>query len=330
MRNDAVSLLLIDRASIFHEYFVGGPGEQVDGQRYPWGWETVEFADTGLGCRNRAHDRRTARDPRHPFALDAGTPGNPRRWRKRPSASHESRVWTAVTRHPPLLQGKGAWTVPPRSTVTLLLDRGHLTTAYPELVTTGGRGAAITLTYTEAARAKAPDGKKGEKGNRNEIEGKAVAGLRDRFVTDGGRGRLFRPLWWRTFRYVEVAVQTADEALAIDDIRALFSAYPFEERGRFESSDPVLGKIWEVGWRTARVCAHETYMDTPVLGAAAVRRRHPHPGPALVVRRRRRPAREERHRAVRRVPSARRAHPEPLPDDAAADHSAVLACSGSG
>ena len=30
-RNDAVSLLPIDRASIFHEYFVGGPGEQVDG-----------------------------------------------------------------------------------------------------------------------------------------------------------------------------------------------------------------------------------------------------------------------------------------------------------
>ena len=26
-----VSLLLIDRAAIFHEYFVGGPGEQVDG-----------------------------------------------------------------------------------------------------------------------------------------------------------------------------------------------------------------------------------------------------------------------------------------------------------
>src|SRR3954469_5762878 len=50
VRNEAVSLLLIDRASIFHEYFVGGPGEQVDGQRYPRGWETVDFADTGWGA----------------------------------------------------------------------------------------------------------------------------------------------------------------------------------------------------------------------------------------------------------------------------------------
>ena len=62
-----------------------------------------------------------------------------------------------------------------------------------------------------------------------------------------------------------------------------------------------------------------------VLGTAAVRRRHAHPGPALALRRRRRPAREKRDRAVRRVAPARRPHPEPLPDDAAADHPAVLA-----
>jgi alpha-L-rhamnosidase len=262
VRNEAVSLLLIDRASIFHEYFVGGPGEQVDGLRYPWGWETVEFADTGWGAVTEL----TIGGPR-------GIRDTPSRWMLVPRAipameevsERFSRIARADGGNAPsaVLQGTGAWTVPPRSTVTLLLDRGHLTTAYPELVTSGGRGAAITLTYTEAARAKAPGGTKGEKGNRNEIDGKAVAGLRDRFVTDGGPGRLFRPLWWRTFRYVAVAVQTADEALAIDDIRALFSAYPFEERGRFESSDPVLGRIWEVGWRTARVCAHETYMDTP-------------------------------------------------------------------
>ena len=33
--------------------------------------------------------------------------------------------------------------------------------------------------------------------------------------------------------------------------------------GEFRSSDPELEKIWEVGWRTAQLCAHETYMDTP-------------------------------------------------------------------
>jgi hypothetical protein len=44
---------------------------------------------------------------------------------------------------------------------------------------------------------------------------------------------------------------------------SLFSAYPFEEKATFASSDPALKDIWNVGWRTARLCAHETYMDCP-------------------------------------------------------------------
>ncbi len=49
----------------------------------------------------------------------------------------------------------------------------------------------------------------------------------------------------------------------IEDLRSRFTAYPFEMRARFASDDPELAKIWEVGWRTARLCAHETYMDCP-------------------------------------------------------------------
>ena len=49
-------------------------------------------------------------------------------------------------------------------------------------------------------------------------------------------------------------------------------AIPFEMKARFEGSDlrqgsggqaDRLSKILEVGWRTARLCAHETYMDCP-------------------------------------------------------------------
>jgi alpha-L-rhamnosidase len=42
-----------------------------------------------------------------------------------------------------------------------------------------------------------------------------------------------------------------------------FTAYPFEERARFDAGDATLGRVWEVGWRTARLCAHETYQDCP-------------------------------------------------------------------
>ena len=40
------------------------------------------------------------------------------------------------------------------------------------------------------------------------------------------------------------------------------TGYPFKQVARFESSDAELNRIWEVGWRTLRVDAHETFMDS--------------------------------------------------------------------
>ena len=74
---------------------------------------------------------------------------------------------------------------------------------------------------------------------------------------------LFRPLWWRTYRYIQLEIETKSEPLTIDDLRATAVGYPFERRARFESDAPELDRILDVGWRTARLCAHETYMDCP-------------------------------------------------------------------
>ena len=62
---------------------------------------------------------------------------------------------------------------------------------------------------------------------------------------------------------MQIDAETGAEPLTIEDFRSRFTAYPFQARASFESSDPELAKIWEVGWRTARLCAHETYMDCP-------------------------------------------------------------------
>jgi alpha-L-rhamnosidase len=262
IRNDAISLVAIDRASIGYAYYVAGPGEEVRGDQYPWGWQRPDLDDGSWG----RVDEIAPASPR-------GIRDSPSRWflvsRSIPPMAEQAggfeRVARAIGPTPPdgFLQGRGRWPLPARSTSTLLLDAGHLTTAYPEIMTSGGKGSSITLTYTEALHAVGTGGRPGEKGNRNEVEGKVAAGLRDRFLPDGGESRLFRPLWWRTFRYVEMTIQTADEPLTIDALGGSTSAYPFEEKGRFTSSDPVLSRIWQVGWRTARLCAHETYMDTP-------------------------------------------------------------------
>jgi hypothetical protein len=85
----------------------------------------------------------------------------------------------------------------------------------------------------------------------------------DEFVADGGARRVFEPLWFRTWRFLAVELRTADEPMTIDEVRATVTRYPFEQRGRFESSDPELAAIWQTGWRTARLAAHETYMNAP-------------------------------------------------------------------
>jgi hypothetical protein len=151
----------------------------------------------------------------------------------------------------------GPLTVPAHTSVSVLLDNLQLTTAYPEIALSGGKGTTIRLTYAEALQDK-----NGLKGNRGEILGKTVAGVYDEYVTDGSDHRIFAPLVWRTWRYLQIDISTAGDSLKLDGFRSVFSAYPFVERARFVTDDPTLSLIWNIGWRTARVDAHDTYMDT--------------------------------------------------------------------
>src|SRR5262249_53775692 len=154
--------------------------------------------------------------------------------------------------------------IPAGTKKTYLLDNGVLTTAYPELFVSGGKGAIVKLSYAESLFEPPKPGQRGlVKGNRNQTEGKQFIGYRDEFVADGQARRPFRPLWWRTYRSLHLEVEPRDEPLTVDSIAATAVSYPFERRAKFESDAPELNRILDVGWRTARLCAHETYMDCP-------------------------------------------------------------------
>jgi hypothetical protein len=70
------------------------------------------------------------------------------------------------------------------------------------------------------------------------------------------------PLWWRTWRYAELDIQAGASPLTLESLRVYETGYPFKILAHFHSSDPELNRIWDVGWRTAQVDAHETYMDS--------------------------------------------------------------------
>ena len=258
IRDEAYAPVPIVPAEIYNRYYVAGPGDRVDAAAYPWGWEQPDFDDAKWEPAQPGPVG-SVRD-----ALDA-----PSRWMLVPRsipAMEETPIRFARTRRATGLavpagfpQAKERLVIPARAKATVLLDQDHLITAYPELIVTGGRGATVSLRYAEALLE--PGGK--VKGNRDDVEGKELRGARDVFVADGGSQRRFRPLWWRTYRYVQLEVETAEEPLTIDDLSAVATGYPFTARARLDAGAPELDRILEVGWRTARLCAHESYMDCP-------------------------------------------------------------------
>lgn len=253
IQNQAYTPCSTDNGARLRTYMVIGPGDQVEAAKYPFRWETPAFDDTKWPTAAVVHQA---------SPMGYGTDNN----------------WTLAPRNIPLMEEtrqaikrvrrSSEYTItneqlvlplkiPANSTVSVLFDQEFETVAYPELNVSGGKDANIKITYAEALF------KDGKKGNRNEIEGREIIGNYDIFVTDGGPNRHFRPLWLRTYRYLQLDIVTKDQALTINELYGTFSAYPFEVKASFKSNDPSLQDIWDVGWRTARLCAGETYFDCP-------------------------------------------------------------------
>ena len=243
-----------------HDYYVVGPGERFDGTRHPWHWNEPEYNDiswvqavageTGRTLGSMKKYGQPAPRILSPRSLPL-MEESPQRFEK-VARSHGIDVPVAF------LQGKQPLIVPSNTRVSLLLDQGYLTNAYPVLEYAGGKGSNIQITYAESLLDE--DGKKG---NRNAIEGKTIFGKQDRILPDGGPDRSFQTLWWRTFRYVEISIESGSEPLQLLNFYSIFTGYPFQEKASFRSNLPVTGQIWDVGWRTQRLCAGETFFDCP-------------------------------------------------------------------
>ncbi len=245
---------------------VAGSNERIYAAKHPWGWLDADFDDSKWPEPKRLMD-----------AVPAGLRGD------------GSSYWYLVPRPIPLMEEKPArfpkiakvksvkvpdefltgtspLTIPAKKKASFILDNVVLTNGYPEIVTSGGDGAVIRLSYEESL-FKYPEVDMGHliKGNRNDIKRCSIRSdyRFDEFMPDGGKSRLFSPYWWRSFRFVQVDIQTADEPLTIEDLRIVETGYPFVKRGSFKSDDPELTTIFDTGWRTARLCAGETYFDCP-------------------------------------------------------------------
>jgi hypothetical protein len=233
-----------------------GPGEKIVADKYPWGWQQTDFNDSDWP-KVRSLNK----------AVPPGV-GLDNTWMLVPRAIplmedklqriDKVRKTAGVEINDNFFDGQRKLTIPPNTKATILFDQTFLTTAYPELSVSGGKDSQIVSTYSEALFDS-----KMQKSNRNEIEGRKINGFADTFLPDGGDNRVFGTLWFRTWRYLQMDIQTKDDPLTINDFYGIFTAYPFKENAVFASSDSSIKNIWDVGWRTARLCANETYFDCP-------------------------------------------------------------------
>ena len=247
----------LDRTSVsFQQYMAAGPGEEIDASRYDWSWNAEHVSrgawvdasdpmrDSIFSGNNHAHSADVTGD--NPWGLAPN---------RLPHMEYTETSAGVVVRGdtssiPATLQAN--------SHLHILLDRKTLTTAYPQLTVSGGKGATVKLTYAEALYDKDH-----HKADRDEVAGREALGLTDSFLPDGGQHRTFEPLWWRTWRYLALDITTSDDPITLESLKAHFTAYPFDERAKLATPDKDLDKIWDISWRTARLDAHETYMDTP-------------------------------------------------------------------
>lgn len=255
---------LVDGSQV-QGYYGGGSREMVDGQQLYWGWSDLDYNDSQWPAAKRVESA---------FAKTCIWVS---RWKLTPrTLPHETLTdqrFQSVRRSEGVVIPKGfpqkaaPVTIPAKTRTILVFDQGVMTTAYPVLQVSGGKGASIRLEYVEAPNIGPV--KDRNKGHRGEIAGKELIGYYDQFTADGGKKRLYEPIWWRAFRYIEMTVETQEEPLVIEDFYSRFSTYPFTTEASFriegipEAEQDTLDKILEVGERTIRLCAHDTYMDCP-------------------------------------------------------------------
>ncbi|MEX2369870.1 MAG: alpha-L-rhamnosidase C-terminal domain-containing protein [Bacteroidales bacterium] len=245
----------VDRKAL-GTFIVVGPGDIVDGNKYPWNWKS-----------NGYHDIDWVR----PEILYPGSPKGvgtdithalvPRTI----PAMELKKITSPVIRkiNPgPVSNGRkkalAGFTVPPNSTTSFLLDQEELVTAYPELSISGGKDSEIKLTYAESLF-----NQEGKKLHRDSVSDSYFRGNSDLFISNGNDIQQYTTLWFRTFRYIFMEVSTGEEPLTINNLTSVFTAYPFEEKAYFNSDKESIDAIWQVGWRTSRLCANELYFDCP-------------------------------------------------------------------
>ncbi|MFV0502497.1 MAG: alpha-L-rhamnosidase C-terminal domain-containing protein [Lachnospirales bacterium] len=153
----------------------------------------------------------------------------------------------------------------------LHISAGELMCGYIKLITSGGKGTRIKILQSESY---AYDPEKNPmylnnnitlpaKGDRTDSTNGKLFGYRDEIIINGHEHEIFEPYWFRTFRFIELEIETHNEEMELISFNYEETGYPLNVITNIETSDNTLSDIWDISLRTLQRCMHETYMDCP-------------------------------------------------------------------
>ncbi|MDD6209043.1 MAG: family 78 glycoside hydrolase catalytic domain [Bacteroidales bacterium] len=234
-------------------FYATNPGDSVNVATYPQDWTLQAFDDSDWKPAKWIWNISNTNDGGFFWLM---------RPRTTPQVTQEQQRFRKVARAEGInvssdfVKGKRPVTVPAYAKVSLLLDNETEVLGFPELIVSGGKGSKISLRYAENLF-----NDDFSKGDRNDIKGKHIRGLRDVLMLDGREQFRFSPTWYRAFRFVQIDVETADEPVVLQDYYNMATASPMKRRSVFECSNPDYKKIDDICWRTVSICTQDNLMS---------------------------------------------------------------------
>lgn len=151
---------------------------------------------------------------------------------------------------------KGCIKVPAGETREILLDAGVEKNGYPSYHLEGGKDGRIVFTYLERFASKTRKIKK------TDAENGEIEGITDQLILDGGKF-CYEPFRYRTFRFLYIKVEAAEEEVTVCAPEFRRTGYPLHVDSRVSSSEGWVEEVWDICQRTLRNCMVESYMDCP-------------------------------------------------------------------
>ncbi len=245
--------------------------EIVEGSKLPWGFDLPGFDDSGW-------------EPVWNYKIfqihKKGSPFNlsprpipmlyetPRRFAEvftLPLSQLDREIWNHW------LQGVKPIILPAGSHEIIEISAGELNTGYLHMAVQQGAGSTIKILCSESyayptthpyrqfdeLRQAGPPGS---------IKGVLTGSIDEYHVAGIGTAQnpeQYEPYWFRTFRFVRLEITVGDQSLHLLDFSYRETGYPLVVKTVVTTSDPELGRIWDISLRTLRRCMHETYEDCP-------------------------------------------------------------------